>query len=147
MENPQNELENIMNQINIYKNQAEIVQQQIDTIQTSLNEVGILEATIDDVQGKNVLNTLVPVGAGSFMEAEISNTNDIIMSIGAGVAIRKNIEDAKETVDQQKKDLQQSLDKMLVNLEKISSVISQLSPKVEELMMKAQMNRQPQMSM
>ncbi|MDR2623483.1 MAG: prefoldin subunit alpha [Methanobrevibacter sp.] len=144
MENQQNELENIMTQINIYKNQAEVVQQQIDTIQASLNEVEILETTIKDVQGKSRLNTLVPVGAGSFMEAEINNTNEVIMSIGAGVAIKKNIDEAKKTIAQQKKELQQSIGKMLTNLEKISQVISQLSPKAEKLMIETQRNQQPQ---
>ncbi|MDR3291805.1 MAG: prefoldin subunit alpha [Methanobrevibacter sp.] len=146
MENPQNELEKIMNQINVYKRQYEMVQQQVDNIQASLNEIGILEATLDDVQGKNNLNTLVSVGAGSFLEAEINNTDEIIMNIGAGVVIKKSINDAKKTTAQQKKELQQSLDKMLAKSEEISQVISQLSPKAEELMMKAQMGQQPQMS-
>ncbi|MDR2829776.1 MAG: prefoldin subunit alpha [Methanobrevibacter sp.] len=139
MENQQNELENIMNQINLYKNQGEVIQQQIDTIQVSLNEIEILEVTLEDVQGKNSLNTLVPVGAGSFMEAEINNTDEIIVSVGAGVTIKKNIDDAKKTIAKQKNGLQQNLDKMLFNIEKVNQVISQLSSKAEELMTKTQM--------
>jgi prefoldin alpha subunit len=138
----QNELENLMAQINMYKSQGEIVQQQVETIQASLTEVEVLEETLNDVKGKGSLKTLVPVGAGSFMNAEISNTEDIIMSVGAGVAIKKNIDDAKETITQQKKELTQSLENMLNNLEKINQVISQLSPRAEELMMQAQAAQQ-----
>jgi prefoldin alpha subunit len=138
----ESELETIMAQINMYKSQGEVVQQQVETIQVSLNEVQVLEETLNDVEGKGSLKTLVSVGAGSFMNAEISNTEDIVMSVGAGIAIKKNIIDAKEIIAQQKKELNQSLENMLNNLEKINQIIAQLSPKVEELMIQARSGQQ-----
>jgi len=138
----QRELEQIINEINLYKSQAEVLQQQVDAIQASLTEIEVLESTLEDIKDKDAVSTLVPIGAGSFMHAEIDKTNEVIMSIGAGVAVKKTVEEAKETVEGQKKELNQSLDKMISNLQKIGQVIGQLQPKAEELMMKAQMGQQ-----
>lgn len=134
----QQKLEEIMNELNLYKNQSEVLQQQVDSLQASIAEIETLELTMDEVEGENSLKTLVPVGAGSFMNAEINNTSEIIMSVGAGVAISKNIEEAKETISSQKKELKENLDKMLTNLQKISQIIAQLSPQAEALMNKTQ---------
>lgn len=134
----QQKLEEIVNQINIYNNQSEMLQQQVDAIQGSIAEIEILESTLEDVKDKDSLETLVPVGAGSFMNAEIKKTDEIIMSVGAGVAISKTVDEAKETVASQKEELKESLDKMLENLQKISQVVAQLSPQAEALMAKVQ---------
>ncbi|KZX16764.1 prefoldin subunit alpha [Methanobrevibacter cuticularis] len=138
----QQRLEEMMNELNLYKSQAEMLQQQVEAVQSSIAEVEILESTLEDVKDKNSLETLVPVGAGSFMNAEITKTNEIIMSVGAGIAIPKTIEEAKETMASQKEELNESLDKMVDNLQKISQIVAQLSPQAEELMRKVQSGQQ-----
>jgi len=134
----QQRLEEMVNELNMYKSQADLLQQQVEAIQASLAEVGILESTLDDIKGKKSLEAMVPVGAGSFMNAEIKKTDEIIMSVGAGVAIKKSVEEAKETLAFQKEELNDSLDKMMSNLQKISQIVAQLSPQAEELMRKVQ---------
>ena len=134
----QQKLEQMINELNVYENQSKMLQQQIEAIQASLLEVDALESTLEDLKDKKSVETLVPVGAGSFMNAEITNTDEVIMSVGAGVAITKSVEDAKETLSSQKEELNDSLDKMLTNLQNISQIVAQLSPQAEELMMKVQ---------
>jgi prefoldin alpha subunit len=134
----QQKLDEMINEINLYKNQAEVLQQQVEAIQASLAEVETLESTLEDIKDEKSLETLVPVGAGSFMNAEIKKTDEVVMSVGAGVAIKKSTEEAKEILDSQKEELNDSLDKMLKNLQKISQIISQLSPQAEDLMRKVQ---------
>lgn len=134
----QQRLDEMVNEINLYKNQAEVLQQQVEAIQASLAEVETLKSTLEDIKDEKSLETLVPVGAGSFMNAEIKKTDEIIMSVGAGVAIKKSAEEAKETLASQKEELNDSLDKMLNNLQKISQIVAQLSPQAEELMRKVQ---------
>lgn len=140
----QQKLDEMVNEINLYKNQAEVLQQQVEAVQTSLAEVEILESTLDDIKDEKSLETLVPVGAGSFMHAEIKKTDEIIMSVGAGMAIKKSAEEAKETLTSQKEELNDSLDKMLKNLQKISQIVAQLSPQAEELMKKVQTDQTSQ---
>lgn len=139
----QQRLDEMVNELNMYKSQAELLQQQVEAIQASLTEVEVLESTLEDIKDKKSLETMVPVGAGSFMNAEITNTDEVIMSVGAGVAIKKSAEEAKETLASQKKELNDSLDKMMSNLQKISQIVAQLSPQAEELMRKVQASQTP----
>ena len=128
----------MLNEINAYKEQSEIIQQEIANIQQTIAEVRTLESTIDDIKTKDSFEALVPVGAGSFMNAEIKNEDKIIMSVGSGVAISKTYDEAKETAEFQKKQLEDSLDKLYKNLQQITDIVAQLSPPAEQLMMKLQ---------
>lgn len=101
----QQKLQQILAQLEVYKSQSELYQTQIDAVQTSLAEIKILESTLDDISGKDTVETLVPLGAGSFINAEIKNENKVIMSLGSGVAVSKTFEEAKETAAQQKQEL------------------------------------------
>ncbi|WP_370004836.1 prefoldin subunit alpha [Methanothermobacter sp. KEPCO 2] len=130
----QQKLEEIVNQLNIYQSQAELIQQQMEAVRATISELEILENTLKDIQGKEGSETLVPVGAGSFIKAELKETSEVIMSVGAGVAIKKNFEDAMKTIDSQKKELEATLQKMGENLRKITDIILKLSPQAEELL-------------
>ena len=81
----QQRLNNLVNEINVYRQQAELIQQQIEMIQTSIAEVDALFATLEDIEGKDSVEAFVPVGAGSFVKGELKNTDEIIISIGAGL--------------------------------------------------------------
>ncbi|MFB2623195.1 MULTISPECIES: prefoldin subunit alpha [Methanothermobacter] len=130
----QQKLEEIVNQLNIYQNQAELIQQQMEAVRATISELEILENTLKDIQEKEGSETLVPVGAGSFIKAELRETSEVIMSVGAGVAIKKNFEDAMETIDSQKKELEATLQRMGENLRKITDIMLKLSPQAEELL-------------
>ncbi|WP_321211461.1 prefoldin subunit alpha [Methanothermobacter sp. DP] len=130
----QQKLEEIVNQLNIYQSQAELIQQQMEAVRATISELEILENTLKDIQGKDGSETLVPVGAGSFIKAELKETSEVIMSVGAGVAIKKNFEEAMKTIDSQKKELEATLQKMGENLRKITDIILKLSPQAEELL-------------
>ena len=137
----QQKLEELVNEINMYKQQADLIQQQIEMIRASLTEVEILDKTLDDLKEKETVEAFVPLGAGSFMRGEIKNTKEVIMSIGGGVAVAKDIAGAKDTISGQKKDLQDSLDKMMSNLQQVTNVVETLSPQAEQLMSKMRMQQ------
>lgn len=134
----QQKLEEIINEINVYKQQSELIQQQIELIQNSIAEVDTLTTTLDDLKGNDAVEAFVPVGAGSFIRGELKDTDEIIISIGAGYAIKKDVEGAKEIVAGQKKDLEDNLDKMLANMQQVTDIVGQLSAQANQLMASAQ---------
>ena len=134
----QQKLQQILAQLEVYKQQTELYQTQIDAVQASLAEIKILESTLDDMSGKDTIETLVPLGAGSFINAEIKNEDKVIMSLGSGVAVSKTFEEAKATTAEQKKELENTLDKLFEDLQQITNIVAQLSPQAEQLMQKLQ---------
>ena len=95
----QQRLNNLVNEINVYRQQAELIQQQIELIQASIAEVDALFATLEDIEGKESVEAFVPVGAGSFVKRELKNTDEIIISIGAGLAVKKDQDACQPAAD------------------------------------------------
>jgi prefoldin alpha subunit len=109
-------------------------------IQTSIAEVDALFATLDDIEGKESIEAFVPVGAGSFIKGELKSTDEIIVSIGSGIAVKKDADGAREILTGQKEDLKDSLDKMLANLQQCSDIVGSLQAQAEQIAAAAQGN-------
>jgi prefoldin alpha subunit len=131
-------LEALVNELNTYQGQAEVLQQQIDTLNATITELQVAMDTLETVKGEDNKETLVPIGAGSFLITELKNTEEVIIGLGAGVAVRKTVDDAKETIAEQKKELEELKNKMASDLQKITEYIMQKSPEAEELMQKVE---------
>ena len=129
----QQKLNELINEINAYNQQGELIRQQIELIQSSISEVDALTNTLDDLNGEKAVEAFVPVGAGSFIKGELKDTDEIIISIGAGYAIKKDAEGAKKIIAGQKKDLEDSLDKMLANLQQVTDIVASLQGQVQQI--------------
>ena len=136
----QQRINNLLNEINAYRQQADLIQQQIELIQASIAEVDALSNTLDDIEGKDSIEAFVPVGAGSFIKGELKSTDEIIVSIGSGIAVKKDADGAREIIAGQKEDLKDSLDKMLANLQQVTDIVGSLQAQAEQLAAAAQGN-------
>ena len=131
-------LEALVNELNAYQGQAEVLQQQIETLNATITELSVAMDTLGTVKGEENKETLVPIGAGSFLITELKNTDEVIIGLGAGVAVKKKIDDAKDTITEQRTELEELREKMSVDLQKITEYIMQRSPEAEELMQKVE---------
>ncbi len=136
----QQRLNSLLNEINAYSQQAELIKQQIEMIQASIAEVDALFSTLEDIEGKESVEAFVPVGAGSFIKGELKSTDEIIVSIGSGIAIKKDADGAREILTGQKDDLKDSLDKMLANLQQCTDIVGSLQAQAEQIAAAAQGN-------
>ena len=134
----QQKMNELINEINAYNQQADLIRQQIELIQASISEVDALSSTLDDLNGEKAVEAFVPVGAGSFIKGELKDTDEIIISIGAGYAIKKDAEGAKVIIAGQKKDLEDSLDKMLANLQQVTDIVANLQGQAQQIQAAAQ---------
>ncbi|MBR4571138.1 prefoldin subunit alpha [Methanobrevibacter sp.] len=136
----QQRLNSLLNEINAYRQQADLIQQQIEMIQASIAEVDSLFNTLEDIEGKESIEAFVPVGAGSFIKGELKSTDEIIVSIGSGYAVKKDADGAREILAGQKEDLKDSLDKMLANLQQCTDIVGSLQAQAEQIAAAAQGN-------
>lgn len=136
----QQRLNSLLNDINAYRQQAELIQQQIEMIQASIAEVDSLFTTLEDIEGKESIEAFVPVGAGSFIKGELKSTDEIIVSIGSGYAVKKDADGAREILTGQKEDLKDSMDKMLANLQQCTDIVGSLQAQAEQIAAAAQGN-------
>jgi prefoldin alpha subunit len=129
-------LEQMVNEINMYQGQLDILNQQIETVKASLGELTSAEETLNSIEGKEGTETFVPIGAGSFIITELKDTDKVIMGLGAGAAAKKSVEEAKETISSQKKELEELMNKMSGDIQKLTDFIVRKSPEAEALLKK-----------
>ena len=136
----QQRLNSLLNEMNAYRQQAELIQQQIEMIRASMGEIDALFATLEEIEDKESVEAFVPVGAGSFIKGELKSTDEIIVSIGSGLAVKKDADGAREILEGQKEDLKDSLDKMLANLQQCTDIVGNLQAQAEQIAAAAQGN-------
>ncbi len=129
-------LEAMVNEINKYQGQADVLNQQIETVKATISDLNTATETLETIKDKKDAETLVPIGAGSFIITEIKNTEEVIVGLGAGVAVKKKIDSAQESVKDQKEDLEALLNKMMDDLKKLTDVIVRKTPEAEALIQK-----------
>lgn len=129
-------LNNIVNELNMYQGQADLLNQQMETVKANIADLSIAEETLQSIKDKKDTETLVPIGAGSFIITEIKNTDEVIVGLGAGAAVKRKIGDAEESIKEQKKDLEAVLNKMMDELKKITDIIVTKTPEAEALIQK-----------
>ncbi len=136
-------LEQMVNEINMYQGQVDVLKQQIESVQSSIAELASAEETLEAIKGKENTETFVPIGAGSFLITELKNTDEVIMGLGAGAAAKKNIDEAKESISSQRKELEQLTDKMVGDVQKLTDYIVRKSPEAEALLRKVESEEAP----
>lgn len=136
-------LQQMVDEINMYQGQLDVLKQQIESVNASISELMSAEETLEAVKGKEDTETFVPIGAGSFLIAEIKNADQVIMGLGAGAAVKKDIDDAKESISEQRKELEQLVDKMSGDIQKITEFIMRKSPEAEALLQKIESEEAP----
>ncbi|MGZ7043153.1 MAG: prefoldin subunit alpha [Methanobacterium sp.] len=129
-------LEQMANEINMYQNQLDVLNQQMETVKASLTELNSALETLNSIEGKEGTETFVPIGAGSFIITELKSTDKVIVGLGAGAAAKKSINDAKEDISSNKKELEELMNKMNGDIQKLTDFIVRKSPEAEALLQK-----------
>ena len=135
----QQNIQNLALQHRDLQKRAQTIQQQTNMLQMSIEDCGRAITTIEDLQSfsKNP-DTLVPIGAGSFVNANIANDNKVVVEIGAGISVEKDVDGAITTLNKRKEDLQKVLEQMNQNLAQINQRIQSIES------MAKQQQQQPQ---
>ncbi len=128
------ELRKLLVEIRLMEGSANILQSRLNIISAALGETIIATNALEGVKVRSKgTEMLVPVGAGSFLRAELSDVERVITGVGAGVCIEKNVEssiaDLKERraeLEKSSESLQRQLSQLLVSIDNSKSRLSQL---------------------
>ncbi|WP_455644711.1 prefoldin subunit alpha [Methanosphaera sp.] len=126
-------LEQMVNEINQLQQQGETITQQLEQLNISLNDIKSAEEAVKAIEGTVGKETLVPIGAGCFITTELKS-EDIIMGVGAEVAIKKSREEAAETLKQDKEEVEKLVKALTEQLQQINEYIAKQRPEAERLM-------------
>jgi len=127
-------LKKLLVEIRMMEGSANLIQSRLRIVGSALEETSIAMNTLEGVKGcPKGTEVLVPVGAGSFICAELSDVEKAITGVGAGVCIEKSIEssttDLKERQAELEKlstSLRQQLEQLLASIENTKNNLSRM---------------------
>lgn len=80
-----------------------------NSLMSILKEAASAIESIKSIKGKSELDTLVPIGMGSFVKAKISSNEKLIVNLGAEAALEKDSDSAINFLESRIKELEVAL--------------------------------------
>jgi prefoldin alpha subunit len=124
----------LANEIRILEGSVTTLQSRLEVVRSAINEVALAHATLEGLTKlQDGDDTMVPVGAGSYIRVKIADSKKLVMGIGAGVAMEKDvmssIEELKgrvQELDKVRNSIQQQLDQTAARYEQDREALDQL---------------------
>lgn len=139
MSTPQVKTEDIVRQlateIRILEGSASALQSRLDIVRSAINEVTLAHATLGGlVKLQDGDDTLVPVGAGSYVRMKIADSKKLVMGIGAGTAMEKDVTSSIEELNGRMQELDKARNSIQQQLDQTLSRYQQDREALEELL-------------
>jgi len=130
----------LASEIRILEGSIGVLQSRLDIVRGAINEVTLAYNTLEGMKKlQNGEDTLIPVGAGSYIRMQVADSKKLVMGIGAGVAIEKDVESSVEELKGRLQDLDKARTSIQQQLDQTASRYQQDREAIEELL-----RRQPQ---
>jgi prefoldin alpha subunit len=107
----------------------------LEIVRAAIGEVTLAHSTLDGLKKmEEGDSTLVPVGGGSYVIMTIADSKKIIMGIGAGVAMEKNVDSSVEELKGRLQELDKARTAIQQQLEQTAARYQQDRDALEELL-------------
>ena len=98
------DIQSKMMEMESYRSQLQQYQMQKSQIMLNVQELLNAKTTLEGIKSaKNGTEIMIPIGGGTFIKGKIEDTASVVTSVGADVAVTKNIEDAEKFIEKQLK--------------------------------------------
>jgi prefoldin alpha subunit len=81
--------------------------------------------------------TLVPLGSGCYAKGSIMGS-DLLLDIGAGIMIERNVNSVKEFLDERKSEIEKARKEIQLQMESVIKTINELTPEIEKIIRESQ---------
>lgn len=121
-------------EIRILEGSVATLQSRLNIVRSAINEVNLAHATLEGLTKlQDGDDALVPVGAGSYVRMKISDSKKIVMGIGAGTAMEKDVASSVDELksrilelDKASSSIQQQLDQVLARYDQDREALNRL---------------------
>jgi prefoldin alpha subunit len=132
------ELRKLSMEMRYLEQTAETLQQRIGMVNAAITDLTYASLTLDGMEKeKENAELLVPIGGNSYVKAKISDTNKIIVGLGAGVSVEKTLVDAKATLKERLDELEKTMNSAQQQFGQVAERINSGRARLETLLASA----------
>jgi prefoldin alpha subunit len=128
--NEEKELREKVTAYRILESRIKGLAQQREFLASKILEVRTTMASMDDVV-KSKGDVLFSLGSEAHVRGNIKDKENLIVEIGAGIALEKNVEDARVTLERRLKELEDAFSNLQNEIVRVSSTMSELESQLE----------------
>jgi len=127
------DLQSLVVEYRVLQDMSVDLQQRVNVISAFISELQAAANTVEEVskvgEGAEVL---IPIGGASYIRAKLANQGKAVVGLGAGVAIEKELSEAKKHLEDRIGELQQALASVQRQLMNVAARMAQIEPKIRE---------------
>jgi prefoldin alpha subunit len=125
----------LASEMRILEGSVNALQSRLEFVRAAIGEVTMAHSTIEGLKKtENGDTTLVPVGGGTYVMMKIADSKKLIMGIGAGVAMEKDVDVSIEELKGRLQELEKARTAVQQQLEQTLGRYQQDRDAVEELL-------------
>lgn len=128
-----------LQEFELYKNQITTLSENLELIGASIIELEKVKEGLKSLKEAKVgSEILVPMGPDSFINAKVTDTKNVIVGLGSGVAAKKDIDEAVGDMDVRITGLERARKQSTEKLQIITQKYEEMAPEVQKIMEKVQ---------
>ncbi|VVB59952.1 Prefoldin subunit alpha [uncultured archaeon] len=116
----------------MHKEQMKQIQMQAVQIQRQAQEISTVKASLEELKKTKVQgDAFISLGAGIFASGKITDISEVLVMAGAGIAVKKSIDDAIAFLDDKLEILNNAFDSLDAEAKKIDKMAQELANQVQ----------------
>jgi prefoldin alpha subunit len=132
---PEQQANALLYQLEIGRKQLEQLTKQEQMIQGALMEMESTLEALDALKARNPGDEIMlQVGSGAFMKAKLTDTQNVMVGIGAGLSVEKKIGDAIFTMKARTESLNDSMKNVRKSMGELTMKIAELNMRAQKMM-------------
>lgn len=130
----ENELQQSIRTLELYRVQLDNFDQQYEFLAMTLKEHNRAKETMMNYKDlKEGSETLIPIGANSFLFAKTSETKKAMVGIGADVVVEANMDEALTKLEDRIKELEEAMNTLGERYKEVAGKAAELTAKIQSV--------------
>ena len=138
------EFRKIATEVRLLESTAQAIQSRINFVNAALTELNLAKMNLEGLEKEKIeTSLLVPIGGGSYVKAKLESIENVVVGIGAGVAVEKKFNEAKNILSKRIEELEKLYGRLQQQLSQIAQKIQEDRAKLEEISKRIARRQQP----
>lgn len=104
------QIRDLVARMQAYQSRMDALEQQANLVQMTINDIDNAIKALSSLEGKGAGHEmLVPIGAGSYVFATVTNPDRVLVGLGAGVNAERSMAASKEIMQARRSELEKLL--------------------------------------
>lgn len=127
------QIRELISRIQLGQQRMDALQQQASLIQMSIQDLDNALKALGSLENKEAgQEMLVPIGAGSFVHAAVSSPDRVLINVGSGISMEKNVADSRAVLQSRRSDLEKVLLETTGAMEQTANELMRLQQEAEK---------------